>query len=110
MLNTFSLLLETCYLPLFLYPRPRNRAPGRAPAGLDQNQAHQTDDGKRGELQETGGKAAGQIAREPERACQEETAQAAGRADETGHDADLVTKAQRYELEHASISHSHRHR
>ncbi len=93
--------------------RRQTRAPDTAPQVVRQrtltmasprNPSNASD----AEKQEAGAEPAGHALGGAERLGQEEAADAAGAADHAGHQADLVTEAQRNELEHRAVAHAER--
>ncbi len=64
--------------------------------------------GEDGEDGEAGGVAAGQLLGGAEAGGEVEAADAAGHADQAGHDADLAAEALRHELEHGAVAHAER--
>src|SRR4051812_11934838 len=83
-------------------------APGGAPAALHAGEADQGEGGERREDQEAGLIGAGVLLGEAERGGEPEAAEAAGHADQAGHDADLAAEALRDELEDRAVAHAQR--
>jgi hypothetical protein len=73
---------------------------------LDDGQADERQDGERGEHQETELIVARVLLRQAQARSEDKSADTARHADETRHDADLVAKTLRYELEHRAVAHA----
>src|SRR5438552_6321808 len=83
-----------------LDPRSRCGAPCGAPADLDHGKSQEPKQRQQAEKQEARAESAGHSLGDAERLGKEETADAAGAADHAGHQADLLTEAERNELKH----------
>src|SRR5262249_37373848 len=86
----------------------RRRTPGRPPARLDAGQGQERQAREAGEHEEAGLVAGGELLGIAEAGGEIETAEAAGHADDAGHDADLAAEALGHELKHGAVTHAER--